>query len=253
MQQQSNIFPITEQLSYFGPATVIEDEDKQGRVRVRLNQGLNSQTCIATVACSRSHLLLSQVNVLVAGNDTNNLYVIGLLGIPFTDAMSDDKASSDTEIKASNGAFSRVSKTDTQETLAIYSNKNELVFEYNPVSKQSTVNLPEGDFSLNVKNGNILLNAGKTVEINSDTLNLTSKKLNIKSFIADMVLGRLETTTDTLVENAKNVYRTVKELTQLRTGRNRTFVEETYQLNADKVLLKSENDVKVKADKIHLG
>jgi len=264
MQEQTNIFSIAEQFSYFGPAIVLEEENDLGQVRIRLDQNslsqLHAQThtqpqsYLATVACLRTGLLSSQTNVLVAGNEINNLYVIGLLGLPVLEGDSLKTSTSvNKELKTSSGASSRLYKTDKHETLAIYSNKNELVFEYDPSSQKSIVNIVEGDFALNVKNGNIALNTNKTVDINGETVNFTSKKLNIKSFVANFVLGRLETTTDTLVENAKNVYRTVKELTQLRTGRNRTFVEETYQLNADKVLLKSENDVKVKAEKIHLG
>ena len=75
----------------------------------------------------------------------------------------------------------------------------------------------------------------------------------MKAAKARWIVDRLETLAGTVVEKAKNAYRTVERLAQLKTGRMRTLVDETYQFKSKKAFLKSEDDFKIKGDKIHLG
>ncbi len=248
LQQQDNIFSIAEHVNYFGPATAIEEENSDGDVKIRWSIDGKTMVAIAKITFTRDKLLQSQTKVLVAGNSINEMYVIGSL-----DVMLPSKSTTHNTIQTTQGAFAELHKTSSTESLAIYSDEKELLFEYDPVNRVSRVNVPQGDLELISQRGNIKFSAGKTVEINGDTLSLNSKKLSIKAIAGQMVFGRLETTAETLIESAKNVYRNVKELSQLRTGRLRTLVDESYQVNADKVLVKSENDFKVKAEKIHLG
>jgi hypothetical protein len=49
------------------------------------------------------------------------------------------------------------------------------------------------------------------------------------------------------------MYNTVEQLSQLKTGRMRTLVKSTFHLKAKNSMLKSEEDFKVRAEKIHLG
>ena len=70
---------------------------------------------------------------------------------------------------------------------------------------------------------------------------------------SQLVVDRLSTVANTVTEKAKNVYRTVEQLTQLKTGRMRTLVASTFHLKAQKTMMKSQEDFKVNADKIHLG
>ncbi len=73
--------------------------------------------------------------------------------------------------------------------------------------------------------------------------------------IADIryVARKIESVADTIMAKARNVYRTVSELSQLKAGRQRTIVENTIHTKAAKTILKSEHDFKIKAEKIHLG
>lgn len=248
MQQLSNLFPMADNTQYFGAATVLERENDKGQVLVRLLQNENSQIATARVAAHRTHPIHAKSQVLVAGNSLNQLFVIGLL-----DVMAMPEQKNETIIHSEQGGFAQINKTDAAETLVVYNKDNNLLFEYDPANQLSKVNIANGDLEFNTEQGNIKLNAGKHVEINGDSLSLNTKKLSIKALIVENVFGRWETTTDTLIENAKNVYRSIKELSQLRCGRQRTLVDETHQLNANKILMKSENDVKIKAEKIHLG
>ena len=68
-----------------------------------------------------------------------------------------------------------------------------------------------------------------------------------------LFVGKIETVAVRIMERAKNVYRQVEELQQTRANRVRTLVEGTYQLNSDTTYIKSEKNVNIDGEKIHLG
>lgn len=70
---------------------------------------------------------------------------------------------------------------------------------------------------------------------------------------AQLVADRVSTVANTVTEKAQNVYRTVEQLAQLKAGRMRTLVASTFHLKAKKTTMKSQEDFKVNAEKIHLG
>ena len=80
-----------------------------------------------------------------------------------------------------------------------------------------------------------------------------SSKFRGKIEDSQLIVGKLSTIANSITEKAKNVYKTVEQLTQLKTGRMRTLVDSTFHMKAKKTYMKSEEDFKVKADKIHLG
>jgi hypothetical protein len=63
----------------------------------------------------------------------------------------------------------------------------------------------------------------------------------------------LEVQAGRILERAENVYREVKDLAQTRAGRVRLFAEATFHLFGRRTLFKAEEDMKLKADKIHLA
>ena len=90
-------------------------------------------------------------------------------------------------------------------------------------------------------------------EIKIDETVYSGKKFSAKVEFSKLVIGRMETVARTVIQKAKNVYETVEQLSQLKTGRLRTLVQSTYHLKSKKSFLKSEQDFKVRAEKIHLG
>jgi len=82
---------------------------------------------------------------------------------------------------------------------------------------------------------------------------IAGKKLLGRIGNVQMVARKIESAADTVMAKARNVYRSVSELSQLKAGRQRTLVEKTSQMKAQKTIMKSETDFKVKAEKIHLG
>jgi lipopolysaccharide export system protein LptC len=68
-----------------------------------------------------------------------------------------------------------------------------------------------------------------------------------------MLVGKIETIATRILERAKNVYRNVEELQQTRANRVRTLVQGTYQLNSETSYIKSEKNVNIDGERIHLG
>jgi hypothetical protein len=86
----------------------------------------------------------------------------------------------------------------------------------------------------------------------SDTA-FTGDKINANIGFVKFFTDRIETFAQTIKSTAKNVYKTVEELYQLKSGRMRTLVKSTFHLKSKKSMLKSDDDFKVRAEKIHLG
>jgi len=70
---------------------------------------------------------------------------------------------------------------------------------------------------------------------------------------SQLIVGKLSTIAKSISVKAKNVYKAVEQLSQLKTGRMRTLVDSTFHMKAKKTFMKSEEDFKVKAEQIHLG
>jgi phage baseplate assembly protein gpV len=64
---------------------------------------------------------------------------------------------------------------------------------------------------------------------------------------------RLETAAKTILEKADNVYRKIKQLSQVQAGRKRIIVDDTFYVKSNRAVMKSDKNFKVKSDKIHLG
>ncbi|RJP44565.1 MAG: DUF3540 domain-containing protein [Desulfobacteraceae bacterium] len=68
-----------------------------------------------------------------------------------------------------------------------------------------------------------------------------------------LLAGKIETTAATLIEKTKNSYRTMENLNQVKAGRMRMLINKTFHLKSKSSVIKAEDDVKVKGEKIHLG
>lgn len=106
-----------------------------------------------------------------------------------------------------------------------------------------------------------------SIEIGSPVLNISNVRTGIYTQKASLyahsfegkltnvriVVKKIESVAETVIEKAQNMYTSVKQLTQLRTGRLRTVVDSLYHFKSNKVFIKTEKDYKVKSEKIHLG
>ena len=129
----------------------------------------------------------------------------------------------------------------------------------------------DNDINLQVKaptgGGPALSMKNHRLQLSSPAMDITSQRARLffeeVKIAGKSLLGRItdvqfvgrqmESVVDTVIAKAKNVYRTISELSQLKAGRQRTLIENSCHMKARKMILKSETDFKVKADKIHLG
>ena len=134
-------------------------------------------------------------------------------------------------------------------------------------SGKSVLTVPEGDLELVSAKGCIRLRAGKEIDMVSQNLQVKASKADI-NFIdsqfqgmrlsasiaqAKMFLGKLQITAGRLIEKAKNVYRQIENLNQLKAGRMRTLVNGSYHLKSDTINQKADGEVRIDGDKINLG
>lgn len=70
---------------------------------------------------------------------------------------------------------------------------------------------------------------------------------------ARLTLGRLETMATTVLQKARDLYRSVEGLSELKAGRVRTLVRGTWHARSRNTVLFAEQDVSIDGEKIHLG
>jgi len=248
MNSTVNALPSLWEKSCFEPAQVIEDERDNGTAQVRLDKPGPRLIMSAYVAAPRIAPLAAGDRVLVAFDSSNSLYVLGILG-PF---QPGNKASN--MLRTVSGACAVLADSEKDsETLKVYSSHNELVFEYDPAGEKARVHVARGCLELSTEDGDIELRSARNVRIEGHGVEMNSRELNIRTTSAQWIIDRLETLAGTLVEKARNTYRTVEQLAQIKTGRMRTLVDQTFQFKSRRAFLKSEEDFKIKGEKIHLG
>lgn len=141
-----------------------------------------------------------------------------------------------------------------------------VVVEHDPEARRSVVRLPRGSVRFEA-DGDLELAATSTVRVEG-------RRIEARARDADVTIDRgvlrarrwealvehaaqtfevLETRASRIVERAKNVYQEVEELAQTHAGRVRVVAEDALHLHARRALVKADEDVKIRGEKIHLG
>ncbi len=90
-------------------------------------------------------------------------------------------------------------------------------------------------------------------EVAARRASIAAEAVTITADVLRRALGTLETDVDRVIERAQSSIRETKDLALTRAGRVRTVVERTASLLAHRFVVKSEDDVKIDASRIHLG
>ena len=114
----------------------------------------------------------------------------------------------------------------------------------------SAVDLQPGRLKLN---GPALDVTAGRADVRVQEAKCTGRRFLARFGFVQLILGKLESVSDCIVEKAKNVYRTVEELTQLKSGRLRTLVESSAHFKANTAFFKTTEDFNVDGEKINLG
>ena len=286
------------QTRYLGPARVLEVDEPGRRIRLRLTGHPQEGNLWARNAIAGRQALQPGNMALVVGEDSADLYVIGVLN------QEGAPDSSENKITLSKGTQAETEGSPGEQCLNVFSPNNELIFQYDEKSGNARVNMEAGDIEFVTENGNITFAANKeimfhgrsigmtgakgiclgvmdtlgklrsaltlqagTAKVNSpevgieaergnfriEDMRYTGQRLLSKIGQAKLKIDRLESAAATVIARAKNVFQTVEQLSQIKAGRMRTLVDKTFHFKSKKAFLKSEEDYKIKAEKIHLG
>lgn len=105
---------------------------------------------------------------------------------------------------------------------------------------------------LRLQGGEVGIDAGRA-RIQAGEISCTSDEVRAQTKSARLTVGRLRVVADQVVQRANDVYATVANLSQLKAGRVRTLVESTWWMKSKRSYVRSGEDFKLDADKIHLG
>ena len=125
---------------------------------------------------------------------------------------------------------------------------------------------PQGDADLQVQGrlnllaNEVLLGGLQNVSITTGNLNLSTSQaqawLGRLDYRAGLISGKvqtLKTTAERIIERCRRYYRRTDEFEDVRAGRIRLWVKDLFKVKSKTTDIKSEDRVKVDADKILLG
>jgi hypothetical protein len=102
----------------------------------------------------------------------------------------------------------------------------------------TTMTVP-GDFEIRAPRGRISLAARDGIQLNADEVQVKAK--------------RLELVATAIFERCVEVTRWVQDVVHLRAGRLRTRVEGSYDVAAERVVVRAKNKMEIDGEKVHLG
>lgn len=112
--------------------------------------------------------------------------------------------------------------------------------------------LRSGESAVTVADAGIDARAARA-ELGAGEARLVARSLTTVAESARHVAGVVEVEATRVVERVKNAYREVEELAQTRAGRVRVVARAAMHLMSGRAVIRAEQDVKVKGEKIHLG
>jgi hypothetical protein len=247
----------------FGPALVRRVDAAGARVLVQRRSDLLdiwTRTALADPLCAGDE-------VLIASGDDGEHYVIACLGQRPQGLALGGRCTA---------------HVGQDRVLRIAAGDGTLLLEIDASAERVRVVAPTGALEVATEEGDLALRSRGAVRIDGTEVHLGARaSLHLRSpalevaaargefqvvegryigarFVAALesarlCVQRLETLAHTVVSRARNVYRTVAELVQLRAGRLRTLVSGTSYHKSRRSLQKADEDFKVDADRIHLG
>ena len=159
-----------------------------------------------------------------------------------------------------------VEKSATGDALTVRNASGQTLFQYD-VDEGGMLTLRGETIRLQSQIGGIELESATDVQISGRTVRMAAQDLQLSGERiavsgreleahlrrARVRLKRAEIVADVIVETARDVYRRVRGLAQLRAGRVKTIADGTVWLKAKQVLHRSSGAYKIKGDDIQLG
>ena len=151
-------------ISYLGPARVIGKSAPDGRICVLVTQPGNGNRVFKTYARMATPFPLKLHGgdtVLVAGEEKDTFYIIGILN---TETPGPEKTDS---LLMQCGVKATVEGPANEEKLQVHSQQGELIFEYDANTGTSRIDILSGNLEINARNGNIDFASAKGIRFHS--------------------------------------------------------------------------------------
>ena len=293
MTNIATLYDTNTQKSIFGEAKIltVDNEKRTAKIYLEDLSGIQEIEAVVAIACDCD--LIRGDKVLIAGENIHAIYIIGVLtakshlktysqnGSYALLAESVDRSTfqifskrnelvveydaivektkvhclaGDLEFLAPAGNMTFQSAKSIElsgETISLKSKKRfDTLVQEHPGSSFSSLSIGNHrakvscpDLQITVKRGSFFI----------EDLIITGKKVLGNLVHATIKADKLETRTRSIINKTKNLYQSVENLAQLKTGRLKTLIEKTYHMKSKSTVLKSEEDFKIKANKINLG
>ncbi len=171
----------------------------------------------------------------------------------------------ESRVDSRHGPSARLATKDGRECIEVRDASSRLVFELDTVTGKATVLAPRGNLSFAALDGDIEFVAKGTVRVRGERVEISGGKELPASIVLGeklatlsahgivLVAERLESAATRIFERARNVYRQVEELHQLRATRVRTVVTEGHHLRAGHIAIEADEEVRIDGTRINLG
>lgn len=156
--------------TFIKTATVVADPDEAGFVRVRPEEASGEPELRAQVAVAAGHPPAPGDRALITFSDADEAFLIGL--IP---RRAPHASRSREEIPLSDGSSLRLSGTAPVERLTLLSPDRRPLLEYDAANGRVTLNAPTGDLELVSREGDIVLDASRSVRLRGQAVEATGR------------------------------------------------------------------------------
>lgn len=168
----------------FNPAIVLDDEVKNGCITVNFQQVGMSSPVLARLAISLDVALAVGDEVLIAGQNVELFYVIGVL--------SQLNSSSKQRHDLGDGTYALIDNGKDTPGLQVYSENEELLIEFDPASQKTKINIEKGNLEFTTQDGDIILDSSHNIKLKGNQIDLASTS-SIQLSVGD-ALGQLIST-----------------------------------------------------------
>jgi len=133
------------------------------------------------------------------------------------------------------------------ELVVLRDRRGAVVVVFDAEKGSAEVFAPSGDLTLAAPAGKVVLRAGTAVEVHA------GERTEIRSSEVVVAAGKLELRAQRILERAEEVYRDVEGLLQVKVGRLRSMITDTFHLRAKRTRIVSEEDTSVDGKRVLLG
>ncbi len=148
----------------FSTAEVLECDESGQYVRVSTTANWDTPSCWARLATGPLRPVVGD-QVLVAGGNSDDMYVIGCLSPP-----------SSARLTTEHGTYAECkTNSDGHETVCVMTKENELLFEHDPHKGVTRVAVPEGSLELATKQGDLVLSSAGNVRITGGAVDVRAR------------------------------------------------------------------------------